>query len=160
MNRTRPAAFMPMLLLLLLTLPGLLAAQGNQGVTGMQGILFGDLLPGLPAQVLRTDPARSGQFELRGRRNGFVMLQFTLPAVMTGPGGASMPITFSGSDAGFSPQQSIGNQVAFDPRAVYVAQLTGAGGRAAVFLGATAQPAFNQAPGAYTGTITLTAFFL
>src|SRR6266850_1011156 len=97
-------------LVMLLGVP--LAAQGKPlTVTGIRGVTFGAVLPGVPRVVLRTDPANSGQFDIKGPKGGPVLLSFVLPLTMTGPAGALMPIMFGASDAGFSATQSIGSQV-------------------------------------------------
>jgi len=139
-------------LVMLLGVP--LAAQGKPlTVTGIRGVTFGAVLPGVPRVVLRTDPANSGQFDLKGPK-GNILLSFVLPITMTGPAGALMPLTFGASDAGFSQTQAIGSQVGFDPKQPFTAALPN-NGRASVFVGATANPVTNQRAGAYTATIIL-----
>ena len=134
-------------------------AQGHGGrpirVLGVRGLTFGSLIAGMPTSVLRTDPARSGQFDLSAQNGEVILVSFSLPAAMTGPGGSSLPLTFSGTDAGFSREQTIGDQVAFDPRSTFMGTMSRQG-RASIFLGGTAMPAFNQPPGDYSGTVTLT----
>jgi hypothetical protein len=142
---------------LLLAVP--LGAQGKPlTVTGVRGVTFGTVLPGVPRVVLRTDPANSGQIDIHGPK-GQVLLTFVLPVSMTGPAGALMPIVFGASDAGFSATQAIGSQVGFDPKQPFTATLPN-NGRASVFVGATATPATNQRAGAYTATIILTVTVL
>jgi hypothetical protein len=136
-----------------------LAAQGKPiTVTGTRGVTFGAVLPGLPRVVLRTDPANSGQFDIKGPK-GQVLLSFVLPLAMTGPAGALMPLTFGASDAGFSQSQTIGSQIGFDPKQPFTATLSGSG-RGSVYLGATANPASNQRAGSYTASIVLTVTVL
>jgi uncharacterized protein DUF4402 len=131
-----------------------LAAQSKPlTVTGIRGVTFGAVLPGVPRVILRTDPANSGQFDIRGPK-GNLLLTFVLPIAMTGPAGAQMPITFGAGDAGYSATQAIGSQVGFDPKQPFTATLPN-NGRASVFVGASVNPATNQRAGAYTGTITL-----
>jgi len=131
-----------------------LLAQGKPvTVTGVRGVTFGTVLPGVPSVVLRTDPANSGQFDIKVPK-GPILLSFVLPVTMTGPGGALMPLTFGASDAGFSPTQTIGSQVGFDPKQPFTTPVPN-NGRASVFLGSTANPAANQRAGAYTATIVL-----
>ena len=131
-----------------------LHAQGRPlTVTGVRGVTFGAVLPGVPRVVLRTDPANSGQFDIKGPK-GPVLLSFVLPLRMTGPAGALMPLSFGASDAGFSATQAIGSQVGFDPKQSFTAALP-TNGRASVFVGATANAATNQRAGAYTATIIL-----
>ena len=137
-----------------------LLAQGKPlTVTGVRGVTFGAVLPGVPRVVLRTDPANSGQFDIRGPKGGPVLLSFVLPLTMTGPAGALMPIVFGASDAGFSATQSIASQVGFDPRQPTTVVFPN-NGNVSVFVGATANPRTNQRAGAYTGTITLTVTYL
>jgi len=137
---------------ILLTVP--LAAQGKPlTVTGVHGVTFGAILPGVPRVVLRTDPANSGQLDIKGPK-GNVLLSFVLPLTMTGPSGALMPLAFGASDAGYSATQAIGSQVGFDPKQSFTATIPN-NGRASVFLGATANAAANQRAGAYTATIIL-----
>src|SRR5262245_2677327 len=137
-----------------------LHAQGKPlTVTGVRGVTFGAVLPGVPRVVLRTDPANSGQFDIKGPKGGPVLLSFVLPLSMTGPGGALMPIVFGASDAGFSATQNIGSQVGFDPKQPMTVTMPN-NGNASVFVGATANPATNQRAGAYTGTIILTVTYL
>jgi hypothetical protein len=137
-----------------LLLGAALQAQGKPvTVTGVRGVTFGTVVPGIPSVVLRTDPANSGQFDIKVPKSP-VLLSFVLPLSMTGPGGALMPLTFGASDGGYSMTQSIGSQVGFDPKQPYTANVL-PNGRASVFLGGTANPATNQRAGAYTATIIL-----
>jgi hypothetical protein len=137
-----------------------LQAQGKPlTVIGTRGVNFGAVLPGIPRVVLRTDPANSGQFDMKGPKGGPVLLSFVLPLSMTGPSGALMPISFGSSDAGFSATQSIGSQVGFDPRQPTTVTFPN-NGNVSVFVGATARPGTNQRAGAYTATITLTVTYL
>ena len=132
-----------------------LTGQGRPlTVTGAQSLSFGTLLPGVPAVVSRTDAARSGQFAIQGPHGTQAQLNFTLPSVLSGPGGATLPVVFGGGDAGYSDSQNIGSQVGFDPRQGFVITF-GQQGRGSVFLGGTARPAPTQRAGSYTATITL-----
>jgi len=137
---------------LLLAVP--LHAQRPLTVTGVRGLTFGAVLPGVPRIILRTDPANSGEFDIRGPNNSRMLLSFVLPVAMTGPSGALMPLSFPAGDAGYSQSQSIGSQVGFDPKQPFTATLSN-NGRGAVFVGGTANPTTNQRAGAYTATLTL-----
>lgn len=136
-----------------------LEAQRPLTVTGVRGLTFGAVFPGVARVITRTDAANSGRFDLRGPRRRQVRLTFTLPVAMTGPGGAQMPITFGSSDAGYSASQSIGSQVGFDPRQPFTATLAN-NGRGSVFVGGTARPVTNQRAGSYTATLVLTVMLL
>lgn len=140
--------------------PAVLGAQGKPlTVTGVRGVTFGAVFPGVPRVISRTDPANSGQFDIKGPNRSNVLLSFLLPLTMTGPAGAQMPLAFGSNDAGYSQSQAIGSQVGFDPKQPFTATLAN-NGRGSVFLGATANPTANQRAGAYTATITLTVTVL
>ena len=137
-----------------------LQAQGKPlTVTGVRGLAFGAVLPGVPRVVLRTDPANSGEYDLKGVKDAQVLLTFTLPTVMNGPAGAQMPLAFGSDDAGYSQSQSINSQIGFDPRQTFTGVLS-KNGRGSVFIGARANPNTNQRAGAYTATLTLTVTVL
>lgn len=137
-----------------------LGAQGKPlTVTGVRGLTFGAVFPGVPLAVTRTDPANSGQLDIKGPNRSQVLLSFVLPLAMTGPAGAQLPLAFGSSDAGYSESQSIGSQVGFDPKQPFAATLS-SNGRGSVFVGGTANPAPNQRAGAYTGVLTLTVTVL
>jgi len=137
-----------------------LQAQGKPlTVTGVRGLVFGAVLPGVSRVVTRTDPANSGEYDIKGVKDSQVLLTFTLPAAMNGPAGAQMPLVFGSSDAGYSQSQAIGSQIGFDPKQSFTAVLS-QNGRGSVFIGATANPATNQRAGAYTATLTLTVTVL
>lgn len=139
------------------------AALHGQGrpvrVNGVRSLSFGTVFPGIPKSVLRTDALNSGQFDIRATRGSQIQLMFALPAVMTEPGGATMPLSFGGNDAGFSAAQSVTSQVGFDPRVPFLATMDGPPGRASVFLGGTVAPLASQPAGSYSGTITLTVVY-
>lgn len=137
-----------------------LQAQGKPlTVTGVRDLAFGAVLPGVSRVVPRTDPANSGQFDIKGPNGNQVLLTFTLPTAMNGPAGAQMPLVFGSSDAGYSESQAIGSQIGFDPKQSFTAVLSKTG-RGSVFIGATANPATNQRAGAYTAILTLTVTVL
>ena len=117
------------------------------------------MLAGAPVSILRTDPARAGQINLSAQPQSQIILQLTLPTAMTGPLGATLPIVFGVNDAGFSALGAITGQTAFDPRTSTVVITNSQNGRGSVYVGGTAEPAFNQAPGTYTGVITLTVAY-
>jgi hypothetical protein len=140
-----------------------LRVSAQTGVTGIRPLAFGTLLPGVPATVLPTDPSYSGQFNLTGRNNESVQITFTLPSSMSGPGGATLPLTFGAGSAGYSAAGSTGSETSFDPSTTQTVRLThnaGGTGTGSVFLGGTASPSVTQRAGSYLGTVTLTATFL
>ena len=132
-----------------------LSGQRPIAVTGVRSLVFGAVLPGVPMVVPRTSAANAGQFDLTGPHDSQAALTFTLPVVMTGPAGATLPLLFGGGDAGYSQSQSIASQIGFDPKQPFVITFS-QNGRGSVFLGGVAQPTPTQRAGAYTATITLT----
>jgi len=137
-------------------LPPVVGAQGKPlNVTGVRGLTFGVVFPGVPRVVLRTDAANAGQFDIGHAKFSPIQITFTLPAVMSGPAGATMPLVFGANDGGYSSPETITSQVGFDPRVAFATALD-KNGRAAVFLGGRAQPAPSQRAGNYTATITMT----
>jgi hypothetical protein len=119
---------------------------------------FGTVFPGVPEVVSRTDPLRSGQFDVGGERFAEVRLDFTLPSALVEPGGQSMPLVFASGDGGFSTQNNINAATAFDPRVALIARLSGSG-RLFIWLGGTALPAPTQPPGVYTANVTMLASY-
>jgi hypothetical protein len=142
------------------SLTPVLGAQGKPlNITGVRGLTFGAVFPGVPRVISRTDPASAGQYDIGYAKFSPIQLTFTLPSVMVGPAGATMPLVFGSSDAGYSSPETITSQVGFDPRVPFSTALD-KNGRAAVFIGGTAQPLPSQRAGAYTATITLTVTVL
>jgi hypothetical protein len=135
-----------------------LSAQRRIRVTSVRSLVFGTVFPGIRRTVLRTDPLNSGRLDIRANRRSQIQLTFTLPAVLTGPAGATMPLSFGGNDGGFSTTSSVASQVGFDPRVPYVTRM-GNQRRAAVFLGGAVNPLALQRAGSYTGTVTLTVVY-
>jgi len=140
--------------------PRVLGAQGKPlNVTGVRGLTFGAVFPGVSRVISRTDPANAGQFDIGHAKFAPIQLTFTLPNVMVGPAGATMPLVFGSNDAGYSSPETITSQVGFDPKQSFTTALD-KNGRAAVFIGGTALPAPSQRAGAYTATITMTVTVL
>jgi len=136
-----------------------LGAQIN--VRAVRALTFGTVIPGVPSVVLRTDPLNSGQFEIRGGQFlTIIRLTFTLPSVLNGPTGATMPLTFATNDAGYSFINSINSQTAFNPHQPYTTVKGIGGGATGVFLGGRVTPAVNQRAGSYTGTVVLSVVVL
>jgi hypothetical protein len=126
-----------------------------QSVVGTQNLNFGNVIPGVPTTILRTDAVNDGQIRITGAglfRS--VTVRFTLPTLMNGPSGATMPISFSSTDAGISWQGTIGSMTTFNPNAPFTYTLWLGSGT--VYLGGRVSPAPAQASGSYTGTIILT----
>lgn len=136
--------------------------------TGIQGLEFGVLTPGTPAEVLPTAPA-AGQFRLDNvPKNRNVQLIFTFPVALARAGGGSdLPVYFDGPYA-----RTCGNGCqthTLAPTPAGAGQTTAAvthvqpgppwGSNPTtldVFVGGRAEPAADQPTGTYQGTIELT----
>ncbi len=122
-------------------------------VIGWLDLRFGTLFPGIPEVVLPADGMRAGEFRITGPSNMEIIMTFTLPGVMVGPGAATMPLSYAANDAIYDPSGP--GSVAFDPTAPFVDRLPG-NGQARVYLGATATPSFSQIAGDYSAAVVLT----
>lgn len=133
-------------------------AQAAPTTSGTNDLNFGPVIPGIATQILRTDAANAGRFELRGTRSAEVQITLTLPAAMTAGGGRTMPLTFGPNDGGYDTRNALRNAPAFDPRVPLVTRL-GNSGKLYVWLGGTVTPSGVQPAGTYSATITLTAAY-
>lgn len=135
------------------------SAQGNGGrplsAISRQTLDFGLLFSGTPSRVSRFDALRAGQFELRGAKGSEIRVDLGLPATMTGPGGAKLPLQFVPGDGGYARDGIIGTAAPFDPGAPLITTLSD-NGRLYLYLGGTATPAAAQSAGTYSGTVILT----
>jgi hypothetical protein len=109
--------------------------------TGVNPLTFGSIAPGTTSVTVLPRTAAGGEWRLSGVRNRrSVAITFTLPASLTGPGGATIPLSFNGNYAGLCEIDNNGLCV--------VASYVTIGGRAL--------PAVGQRAGRYTGTIGVT----
>lgn len=129
-----------------------LAAQVQ--VNRVDDLRFGNVLVGVSKTVLRTDAAAAGRYDIITPPNAVLIIRFTLPAVMTGPGAAIIPLSFAGTTAGYSDAQDITSQIGFSPTTGTTRRSTD--GRASVFLGGQVTPGAGQIAGSYIADITLT----
>lgn len=150
----RPLGFLAFLALLAVVPLPLAAQLRPLRVTGMQGITFGTLLPGVTTTVGPADAVRGARFDVTGNKDALVEFTFLLPAALAGPG-ATLPLSFSAASAGFSQSGTTAGMKLFDPRLPYTGTLSN-NGRASVFLGATVAPSGSQWPGAYSNVVTIT----
>ncbi len=145
---------------LIMSSPDVARAQGRPAsVQLVQGLNFGTVFPGLPTSISRTDALNSGQVQIRGSNGSLVRVDFTLPAAMNGPGGATMPLSFLAGDGGYATTNSISTATAFDPNASLSTALSGQG-RLYLFFGGRVAPPSQIAPGSYTATITITVTYI
>lgn len=137
--------------------PASAIAQGGPplAVQGRQDLSFGEVIAGVPTTVVPTDPSRSAQLRIRGRRGQVLELTFDLPATLDRAGGGAIRLGFGPGDAHFSARGGMGGRVPFDPTTPWTVTLTRQGW-SWVFLGGSALPSIQAAAGSYSGSIVLT----
>lgn len=124
-------------------------------VTGAQALAFGNVFPGVNKTIAVTD-ATSGRFDLTGQNSATVNLTFALPATLAS-GGNTLPIgTWTGCT---NTSNSTTGCTSFTPSGTATPSAFSGTGSLWVWVGGTVSPAANQAAGAYTGTVTLTAAY-
>jgi hypothetical protein len=126
--------------------------QEPLAVTATNDLDFGTVFPGLNKVVAVTD-GNAAAFSVQGQASANINLTFTLPATLAS-GGNTMPLaSWTGR---YNATNSSASGTDFTPSASATATTVPVGGFLYVFVGATAQPAANQAAGNYSGTLTLT----
>jgi hypothetical protein len=129
--------------------PGAAAAQVL--ITSDQNLTFGQVTPGVPMQVMPTDITRRAALTVSGR--GRYRMTFVLPAVLNGPAGQQIPVTFGATDG----RVEIRNRVeSFDPVAGHEFRINPADDAAQIYLGGRATPGAGVKAGTYTATIVMT----
>jgi hypothetical protein len=161
-----------------------LAAFGQSGITsgvatsvdilypaitggGVRPLNFGTVVPGTTVSIAPQTP-QGAEFRiagLLGRKS--VDLTLTLPTVLTGPGGATIPLTFAGANAAACELDLLGvcqtaSLVSWDPVTTPTTRIRptkfGPGpkifvnDRLALYLGASVAPPATQPAGHYTAS--------
>lgn len=124
-------------------------------ITKNNDLLFGNVFPGVNSTVPVTGSA--AKFTLAGQASANVDLSFTLPTNLTN-GGNNLPIATWTGYYNTAASPSAGG-TAFTPSASATSSAFSGGGALFVYVGATVQPAGNQAAGTYSGTLTLNAAY-
>jgi hypothetical protein len=117
-----------------------------------QDLSFGLVIPGIPTVVTVNDAARRAEWLLTGRGN--VTVSFVLPAVLQGPGGAVMPVSFAAGDAGWVRQTGGPPMQVEDPNTPFSVNVPNSQ-PIRLFLGGTVQPTVTQSAGTYSATVTV-----
>jgi hypothetical protein len=69
--------------------------------TGIRALQFGLIVPGTTTVTVLPNTAADGQYRIAGVQNRKSMdISFTLPTQLTGPAGATIPLSFNGNYAG------------------------------------------------------------
>ncbi len=123
---------------------------------GVNDLNFGIVTAGTPKgpTSLATDAAR---FNISGQFSYPVTVSFTLPTVLSGNGGATIPITFGATD-GLLWTSYPATHTTFNPNAPFFTT-TDASGNLIIGLAGTVSPVVTASNGDYTGTITLTVAY-
>jgi len=68
---------------------------------GTRALQFGVIVPGTTSVTVLPNTPRGGEFRIAGVKNRkSIDISFTLPTQLTGPAGASIPLSFNGNYAG------------------------------------------------------------
>lgn len=140
--------------------------------TGTHALEFGAITPGTTSVTVLPRATASGEWRITGVKNRkSIAITFTLPASLTGPNGATIPLSFNGNYAGLceintSGACEVASFFTWNPvttptytdfpyryvpgRKVYFYD------EYSVYIGGVALPAATQRAGHYTGTIGVT----
>jgi hypothetical protein len=139
-------------------------------LNGTQDLQFGAILPGTPRTVLPNAPNAGEARGIGADQVHSLIFTFTLPSVLTGPGGATIPLSFNGNYAGTCEitNANVCDQTSYKtwnpvatPTHTDTPKNRGPGNtylytRYSVYIGGQASPAASQRAGTYTGSITVT----
>lgn len=68
---------------------------------GVRPLDFGMIIPGTTSVIVTPNTIKGGEFRITGTKSRkSIDITFTLPTALTGPAGATMPMTFNGNYAG------------------------------------------------------------
>jgi hypothetical protein len=125
-------------------------------VTGTD-LAFGSVTPGVNKTIAITD-AGAGVFTVTKAAATSVALTFTLPAILTGPAAATMPIG-SWTGGWNNTANNAAGATTFTPSAVPTTVPSG-GANLWVWVGGTVSPAGAQTAGGYTGSVSMQVIYL
>jgi hypothetical protein len=124
-------------------------------VSGVNGLAFGNVTPGVAKTVAITD-AGAGRFDVDKANDENVTLSFTLPANLTS-GANSLPIgSWTG---GWNTTPDAASATGFVPSAAGHTTAGATGTAVHVYVGATVTPPAGQAAGAYSGDVTMSVVY-
>jgi hypothetical protein len=124
---------------------------------GVNNLNFGTVNAGTP-QSPASAANDGGRWDISGEPSFPVTVSFgTLPTVLSGPGGATIPVTFGGTD-GLLWTAFPTTSTTFNPNAPFATSTDGFGNLTIGLLG-TVSPPLTAINGTYTATITLTVSY-
>ena len=137
--------------------------------TGTRALSFGVIVPGTTTVTVLPASAAGGEFRITGVKNRkSVDISFTLPTALTGPGGATIPLSFDGNFVGLCEVDASGACVAASytswnpvttpsfhdqPTRYKPGRPRYTFDEYQLYVGGTALPAANQRQGTYTASI-------
>ena len=153
----RGLALAGLVLVLIMVTPG---ASRGQNITVNNNLSYGDVFPGIPKVINKTNAGSAAEFHIAGTAGSEVTIDFTLPTYMN-QSGFNMQLIFVNTDCSMdssaTPDQSnpsLDNQNPWHT-ITYNLGLNGL----TVWLGGTVVPRLGQHNGAYTAQIVLTVAY-
>lgn len=125
---------------------------GGISVTPQQDLSFGVLAPGVARTVYVDEVASRAEWLIRTAGTASILL--ILPRSLQGATGQSIPLSFDVGDAAFMEGGTVAMTL-HDPNSRFQVFVPADPGFGRLFLGGTALPPVDQAPGTYTATITI-----
>lgn len=122
---------------------------------GVNALDFGNVVAGVPKAPTSLS-ANAGRFNISGQASTAVTVTFTLPTVLTGPGG-TIPATFSSTD-GLLWSAYPTTFTTFNPNAPFFTTTSGSGNLVIGISGTVSAPVATTT-GVYSGTVTLTVTY-
>ena len=122
---------------------------------GVNDLSFGAVTAGTPKAPASLS-ANAGRFNISGQATTPVTVSFTLPTVLSGPGG-TIPITFASTD-GLLWTTYPTTHTTFNPNAPFFTTTDGSG-NLVIGIAGTVSPPLATVTGTYTGTVTLTVTY-
>ena len=123
---------------------------------GVNDLNFGVVTAGTP-KAPTSLAADAGRFNISGEPSTPVSVTYLLPTVLSGGGGATIPITFGTTD-GLLWAAYPAAPTTFNPNAPFFTS-TNALGNLTVGIAGTVSPPLGSTTGSYTGTVTMTVAY-
>lgn len=127
-------------------------------VTGTNDLNFGNVTPGTPKAVDKTDFGTAGEWSIAGPTAAEVQISFVLPDSLR-TATTAMQVTFLATDASYEDGTG-GGQAApagnINPQNTNLVNLSGVDGSMTVWIGGLTSPSVGQAGGNYSADIEIT----
>ncbi|MGB9591583.1 MAG: hypothetical protein ACPL1K_03605 [Candidatus Kryptoniota bacterium] len=129
-------------------------------VIPIQSLNFGNLIAGVKKHISYFDLTSSGQFEVRvtSGTSLFILGFIMSPVSLTGPQGAILPLSYTGSDGYYNLQPKVTGGTKFNP--LVYSFFPEPGRKYYFYIGGTANPSQTQRSGAYSGLIMIQVVYI